>query len=145
MCPGWSRSTVSSGRPRFGCKPWSRFHNCELHSQLMSFDNWVYIENVISFLLCCLCNCVIFHLFNLFWVIQWLFALLHFQVALNYFVQAAEAGNANAMAFLGKVPFCFCINSQDTHFSQNFRSKFLLILFGFIINTEHWLINGFKG
>lgn len=28
---------------------------------------------------------------------------LLFQVALNYFVQAAEAGNANAMAFLGKV------------------------------------------
>lgn len=25
------------------------------------------------------------------------------QRALNYFVQAAEAGNANAMAFLGKV------------------------------------------
>lgn len=28
---------------------------------------------------------------------------LFLQVALNYFVQAAEAGNANAMAFLGKV------------------------------------------
>lgn len=29
-----------------------------------------------------------------------------FQIAQNYFLHAAEAGNANAMAFLGKVSQC---------------------------------------
>ena len=39
------------------------------------------------------------------------------QLAQNYFMHAAEAGNANAMAFLGKVtfisfiPLCFLLSS----------------------------------
>ena len=40
---------------------------------------------------------------SLFW-----FQPSKFQVAQNYFVQAAEAGNANAMAFLGKVKKFTC-------------------------------------
>ena len=35
--------------------------------------------------------------------VLWFVCVLFDQLAQNYFMQAAEAGNANAMAFLGKV------------------------------------------